>query len=117
MTRKRIVTTAVAASLLAGAGGAAAASGGVTDTASPMMGADLDRARAAALAFTGGGFVTEAEVDDDESRYEVEVTLPDGRQVGVRLDETFTVVGSSVDEPSDDDEPFEDADGDDDGSD
>jgi hypothetical protein len=29
--------------------------------------------------------------------YEVEVTLPDGRQVDVRLDEKFNVVGSGAD--------------------
>jgi hypothetical protein len=41
--------------------------------------------------------VTETEVGDEESYYEVEVTLDDGRQVDVQLDERFAVVGSSQD--------------------
>jgi hypothetical protein len=46
--------------------------------------------------------VTETEVGDEESFYEVEVTLPDGSQVDVQLDENFAVVGSSADEQPDD---------------
>jgi hypothetical protein len=57
----------------------------------------LTRATAAALAETGGGRVTGTEVGDEESYYEVEVTLVDGRQVDVHLDTSFTVVGSSAD--------------------
>ena len=34
---------------------------------------------------------------DEESYYEVEVTLADGRQVDVQLDRSFTVVGSKQD--------------------
>jgi hypothetical protein len=66
----------------------------------------LEKASAAALESTGGGRVTETEVGDEESYYEVEVTLDDGSQVDVQLDEHFNVVGSSADE--------EDADGPDD---
>jgi hypothetical protein len=102
MTRKWIVTLAAAAGLSAGLGGAAAAAGGFSDEDQPITGADLDRACAAALAFTGGGRVTETEVGDEESYYEVEVTLPDGRQIDVQLDENFDVVGSSSDESPDD---------------
>ena len=54
----------------------------------------LEQAEQAALAETGGGKVTETEVDDEESKYEVEVTLEDGTQVDVQLDEDFQVVGT-----------------------
>jgi uncharacterized membrane protein YkoI len=70
----------------------------------PITGADLERATAAALAHTGGGRVTETEVGDEESYYEVEVTLDDGSQVDVQLDETFQVVGDEVDGPDDEDD-------------
>ena len=59
---------------------------------------DLDRASAAALEHTGEGRVTETEVGDEESYYEVEVTLDDGTQVDVQLDEDFHVVGDEVDD-------------------
>jgi hypothetical protein len=62
-----------------------------------ITGTALQRASAAALAETGGGRVTGTEVGDEESYYEVEVTLEDGRQVDVQLDEDFSVVGSSSD--------------------
>ena len=55
---------------------------------------------AAALAHTGGGRVTETEVGDEESYYEVEVTLADGSQVDVQLDREFNVVGSESDDDS-----------------
>lgn len=97
---KIVAGAAVAAAVAAGGAGIAAAGG--SDDASegpdtPITGADLDRAEGAALAETGGGRVTGTEVGDEESYYEVEVTLPDGRQVDVQLDENFTVVGSSPD--------------------
>ena len=41
--------------------------------------------------------MTGTEVGDEESMYEVEVTLEDGHQVDVQLDESFRVVGSSAD--------------------
>lgn len=39
------------------------------------------------------GTVTATEVGDEESYYEIEVTLDDGRQVDVQLTEDFEVVG------------------------
>ena len=60
------------------------------------------QAEAAALAHTGGGAVTETEVGDEESRYEVEVTLDDGSQVDVQLDRGFNVVGSEADDAGED---------------
>jgi uncharacterized membrane protein YkoI len=94
---------------VAALGGATAAHGASTDddgdneTETPMTGPDLDRASQAALAYTGGGEVTDTEVDDEESYYEVEVRLPDGRQVDVQLNEQFEVVGTDGDDPSGDD--------------
>ena len=66
----------------------------------PIGGSDLDRASAAALQHTGGGEVTGTEVGDEESYYEVEVTLDDGSQVDVQLDRDFQVVGSEADDES-----------------
>ena len=87
----------IAGTQLAGAAGEAEDTG--PDV--PITGADLERASAAALAETGEGRVTETEVGDEESFYEVEVTLDDGSQVDVQLDEDFNVVGSSVDHEED----------------
>ena len=71
----------------------------------PITGEALKKASAAALAFTGGGRVTGTEVGDEESYYEVEVTLEDGHQVDVQLDEHFKVVSAdSDDEEEGDDE-------------
>ena len=67
------------------------------DVDMPITGADLDQATAVALAFTGNGRVTGTEVGDEESYYEVEVTLSDGTQVDIQLDEQFNVVGSKAD--------------------
>ena len=61
-------------------------------------GSALDQASAAALEHTGGGQVTDTEVGDEESYYEVEVTLDDGSQVDVQLDRSFQVVGDEADE-------------------
>ena len=86
----------VAAVAMVGGGmGVAGAMGG--DSEEPITGSALEQASAAALTHTGGGVVTETEVGDEESYYEVEVTLDDGSQVDVRLDEAFNVVGDEVD--------------------
>jgi uncharacterized membrane protein YkoI len=93
---------AVAAALVVGAGavsgGAAIAAGGDDDgTDSPITGSALDHATAAALEHTGGGRVTGTEIGDEESYYEVEVTLDSGRQVDVQLDKGFNIVSSEGD--------------------
>ena len=72
---------------------------------SPITGEALTKASQAALAFTGGGTVTGTEVGDEESRYEVEVTLADGSQVDVQLDDNFQVVTTKTDPPGLDTEP------------
>ena len=50
----------------------------------PITGDALVQASQAALAFTGDGTVTATEVGDEESLYEVEVTLADGSQTDVQ---------------------------------
>jgi len=103
-TRTKIIVSASAAVLAAsGAGGAAAVAGGGGDDAeAPIVGDALSQAEAAALEHTGEGSVTETEVGDEESLYEVEVTLDDGSQVDVQLDENFNVVGDEADGPGED---------------
>jgi len=71
----------------------------------PITGDALAKASQAALAFTGGGNVTGTEVGDQESLYQVEVTLSNGNQVDVQLDQNFAVVGNKTDPPGADNEP------------
>jgi uncharacterized membrane protein YkoI len=98
MKRTIIITSAIAAAALSvGIAGAVVAGQGGDDNELPITGDALTKATAAALAHTGGGTVTETEVGDEDSLYEVEVTLDDGRQVDVQLDENFAVVGSEDD--------------------
>jgi hypothetical protein len=102
MSRRTITFAAVAVAVaaLAGGGAAYATAGGGDDAESPITGAALARAEAAALAHTGGGRVTGTEVGDEESYYEVEVTLAGGEQVDVQLDRSFDVVGAETDRES-----------------
>ena len=95
-----IAGVAFAGAVAAGAGVAAAGSGSDDSTEGPeraITGDALQRAEKAALAETGEGRVTGTEVGDEESYYEVEVTLADGSQVDVQLDESFAVVGTDPD--------------------
>ena len=50
---------------------------------------------------TGGGTVTDTEMGDEESFYEVEVSRDDGSQVDVQLDRDFNVVGDEADSGED----------------
>jgi hypothetical protein len=93
----------VAVAALAGGGVAWGTAGDDDDTERPIAGAALERATAAALAHTGEGRVTDTEVGDEESYYEVEVTLPDGSQIDVQLDRGFNLAGSESDAETDDD--------------
>lgn len=97
----------------AATGGAVALVAGDDEDDRPIPAADLEQAEEAALAETGGGTVTGSEVDDEESRYEVEVTLDDGTQVDVQLDADFQVVGTETDGPGDPDDSDESDDTDD----
>ena len=55
------------------------------DNDTPITGEELVQASAAALAFTGGGEVTDSEKGDEESLYEVEVLMPNGDRIDVQL--------------------------------
>jgi uncharacterized membrane protein YkoI len=103
----KIIAGAAVAAAVAGTAGVAAAAASDEDAVegpdTPITGDALERAEVAALAETGGGRVTGTEVGDEESYYEVEVTLDDGRQVDVQLDESFAVVGTDADVAESDD--------------
>nr|MBA2599360.1 PepSY domain-containing protein [Actinomycetota bacterium] len=97
MNRRTKITGILAGALVAAAigTGVAAAAGGDDDaTEVSITGNALEKASAAALEHTGEGRVSETETGDEESYYEVEVTLDDGSEVDVQLDRSFNVVGS-----------------------
>lgn len=107
-----IAGAALAAASIAGAGiafsqsGEPAAGGAEQEDSAPdvpITGPELQQATDAALAHLGQGRVTETEKGDEKSLYEVEVTLDDGSEVDVQLDENFAVVGIEVDDANDDD--------------
>ena len=111
------IGAALLAAGLVGAGGVAVAGtdavpsvsgvlGSVTgDEDAPIVGEALDKAVAAATAHVGEGKVTETETetegDGDSGTYEVEILKADGEQVEVNLDSAFNVIGSEVDDDSD----------------
>ncbi|HEX2468312.1 MAG TPA: hypothetical protein VHJ54_08915 [Solirubrobacterales bacterium] len=96
---KLLIVGASALALGVGGAGVAAATGG-GDSEKAITGSALEHASAAALQATGGGQVTDTEVGDEESYYEVEVSRDDGSQTDVQLDRQFNVVGQSADEES-----------------
>ena len=98
MRRKRMIIAAASVAVVVAAGAGVAVASGGDDNSEPITGPALEQASAAALAYTGGGRVTETEVGDEESYYEVEVTLDDGSQMDVQLDEQFVVVGAKHDD-------------------
>ena len=91
-TRNLVVGAGIVVGGVAGAGVAVAAAGDDP----PITGSDLDKASAAALAHTGGGRITETDTGGAQA-YEVEVTLDDGRQVEVEMDQDFNVLSSDRD--------------------
>lgn len=104
MRKRTIVIVVSAAALAAGAGvGGAALAGVLPGTADDeehqtLTGPDAERAKAAALAATGGGSAGTVERDGEGGAvYEVEVTKTDGTTVDVRLDGTFQVVTAGQD--------------------
>jgi uncharacterized membrane protein YkoI len=104
MTRtQKLIAAGALVVAVAGAGGTWALASGGDDSEGPITGDALKKASDAALEHTGGGQVTETEVGDEESYYEVEVTLEDGTQVDVQLDERFNVVGDERDSEGEDD--------------
>ena len=78
----------------------ASAGGGDDDAEAPITGSALETASAAALDHTGEGRVTDTEVGDEESLYEIEVTLDDGSEVDVQLDADFKIVGAEAGDPA-----------------
>jgi hypothetical protein len=106
-TTKIIAAGAVAGILAIAALGVTLTAGdtiaGGGDDDAPITGSALEQASAAALAHTGEGTVTDTEVEDEESAFEVEVTLDDGSQVDVQLDQDFNVVSSDADDDAGDD--------------
>jgi uncharacterized membrane protein YkoI len=103
-TRKGLIVAGAIAALGAGGAAIAVATDDGGDDEAPITGAALEQASDAALADTGGGRVTDTEVGDEESYYEVEVTRADGRETDVQLDRDFRVVGREDDGRDDLDE-------------
>jgi uncharacterized membrane protein YkoI len=104
-TRNRRVAIAAAALMVVGTGAGVSIAAGTGDDAETdvgITGQELDRATEVALGYVGEGRVTEPEVGDEESYYEVEVTLEDGTQVDVQLDASFNDVSSDADIRDDD---------------
>lgn len=92
---RRILTICGAVAMLAAGAGAAVAAGGDDgdDGERQATGAGAERARAAALAVTGGGTANSVERDSENgATWEVEVTRADGETVDVRLDERYALV-------------------------
>ena len=101
MKKRTVITLTTVGALAAGGTAIAAGTGDDDGTDRPISGSAFEKAKAAALADTPGR-VTETEVGDEESLYEVEVTRPDGSQVDVQIDRDFDVVGSSAADERDD---------------
>jgi uncharacterized membrane protein YkoI len=97
MTRKLVLIAALVVVIGALSAGLAVASGAGDDD-QPLTGSTLDKAKAAALAHTGGGTVVETETGDDGAVYGVEIVLADGSQVEVNLDGNFDVIGQEADD-------------------
>lgn len=95
--RTRAIAAGAGVIAIAAGGVGIATAGGGGDSEQPISGDSLAKAKAAALDHTGGGTVTETEMGDEESFYEVEVTLDDGSQVDVQLNRSFEFVGSEAD--------------------
>ena len=105
MQKKTLIGVAAAAAIATAATGGIVYATVLDDDDTPITGPALERASQAAIDHLGGGEVTDTEVGDEDSYYEVEVTL-DGEEIDVQLDEDFVVVGDEVD--SDDDESGDD---------
>ncbi|WP_208858855.1 PepSY domain-containing protein [Cryobacterium zongtaii] len=94
MKKKTIWITGAAVAAVLVVGGAGLAIADPFESDGPLTGSALDKASAAALDAVGSGTVTDTESGDDNDAhaYEVEVTLADGTDVDVALDEKFAVL-------------------------
>ena len=103
--RTKMIAIGTSLAIAAGGAGVAVAAGGSEDQAEgpdvAITGSTLADAEAAALEATGEGEVTGTETGDEESYYEVEVTLDDGSAVDVQLNRDLNVVGQSADSEND----------------
>ncbi len=97
MQSKSRIAIAVAAVIVIGGGAGIAAAASSRDSETPITGTDLQHASQVALAHTGQGRVTGTEVGDEESYYQIEVTLDNGSQIDVQLDKDFHVVTANAD--------------------
>ena len=101
----KIAAAAVVVAALALGGAAWAVAGGGDDDGPGATGPGADRAKAAALAVTGGGTANQVERDnEDGATWEVEVTKPNGATVDVRLDENYKLVATEGDSEQGDDQ-------------
>jgi uncharacterized membrane protein YkoI len=99
--RNRIMAIGAATIAVAAGGTGIAVAGGnggedAQENEAPITGSALEQAKSAALDHIGQGSVTDTEVGDEESYYEVEVTLDDGSETDVQLDRGFNVVGQEA---------------------
>ena len=97
MQPKTRIAIAVVAVIVIGGGAGIAAAASSGDSETPITGTDLQQASQVAFKHTGQGRVTGTEVGDEESYYQIEVTLDDGTQVDVQLDKAFNFVASKAD--------------------
>ena len=70
----------------------------------PITGSALEQASAVALKYVGEGRVTDTEIGDEEGYYEIEITLEDGSEADVHLDENFKVLSVEIESDEDDDD-------------
>ena len=103
MKFKRFLLLAAVPLLVVAGGIGIAIATGIGDDETPITGDTLVKATAAALEYTGGGRVTESEVGDEEGYYEVEVTMDDGSEIDVHLDQNFQVIDAKADAEDDKD--------------
>jgi len=59
-----------------------------------ITGTPLELASAAALEYIGEGRVTDSEIGDEEGYYEIEITLDNGDEVDVHLDQNYNVLST-----------------------
>ena len=60
----------------------------------PITSGALEKASKAALDYIGEGRVTDSEIGDEEGYYEIEITLDNGREVDVHIDENFNILST-----------------------